>query len=64
MMILPTYHYRLIKLITSRVKTAARHERSRIAEAIALEEKAKAYEMAETYTLTKLPNRRGFLNSL
>jgi diguanylate cyclase (GGDEF)-like protein len=64
MMMLSTYHYRLVKLVTSRVKTAARHERSRIAEAIALEEKAKAHEMAETDTLTKLPNRRGFLNSL
>ena len=61
---LSTYHHRLLKLVTSRVKIAVRHERSRIAEAIALEEKAKANEMAETDTLTKLPNRRGFLSTL
>jgi diguanylate cyclase (GGDEF)-like protein len=64
MLMLSTYYQRLVKLVTLRVKTAARRERSRIAEAIALEEKAKANEMAETDTLTKLPNRRGFLNSL
>jgi diguanylate cyclase (GGDEF)-like protein len=64
MVVLSTYYDRLVKLVTSRVKTAARRERSRIAEAIALEEKAKAKKMAETDTLTKLPNRRGFLNSL
>jgi len=61
---LATYHCRLVKLVASRVKIAARRERSRIAEAIALEEKAKAKEMAETDTFTKLPNRRGFLNPL
>ena len=64
MIVLTTYYRRLVKLITSRVKIAARRERSRIAEAIALEEKAKAKEMAETDTLTKLPNRRGFLSRL
>jgi len=64
MIMLTTYRYRLVKLVTSRVKMAARRERSRIAEAVALEEKAKANEMAETDTLTKLPNRRGFLNTL
>jgi len=64
MIMLTTYRHRLVQLVTSRVKMAARRERSRIAEAVALEEKAKANEMAETDTLTKLPNRRGFLNTL
>src|ERR1700745_2476854 len=64
MIMLTTYRHRLVKLVTSRVKMAARHERSRLAEAVALEEKAKANEMAETDTLTQLPNRRGFLNTL
>jgi diguanylate cyclase (GGDEF)-like protein len=64
LLMLNAHYRRLVKLVASRVKIAARHQRAKMAEAVALEEKAKATEMAETDTLTKLPNRRGFLFKL
>src|SRR5712691_773850 len=61
---LDAYYDCFVELVSSRTEVIVERERARNAEAVALAEKAKAKEIADTDALTKLRNRRAFLKAL
>src|SRR5262249_54648567 len=62
--LLQIYFAGFVHLVSSRDQIWAERERARRAEGVALAEKTKASEIANTDALTRLPNRRAFLTRI
>ena len=61
---LNAYFDSFLQMISSHTELLSERERARKAEAIAIVEKSKAKQIADTDVLTTLPNRRAFLGKL